>query len=248
MAQVCPHCGLRAEVVPPDQPIMPEGVVGKPRRAALTFLANILPLVDFILWPLMLLGIFRPLDKQHGRFHPMAAWVTALIPLAAAGVFLVLAALGMVAWLFAPLAAGLVMLFAIPYSWTGLRRLQRSRRARGITSGIGVFWFHLLAVLPSLAALGGAFYLVGTGGKLDGTFTAGLLNPYSDTHGYDALLELDWWVYVALGALYAIPTALALAMAQGSANKLWQAIYLEKGEAWPWRTSHVSEPEIPMTP
>jgi len=227
---------------------MPEGVVGKPRRAAWVLLANLLPVVDFVLWPLFLLGIFRPLDKQHGRFHPMAAWVTALVPLFAAAVFLVLAALGMVAWLFAPLVAGFMVLFALPYSWTGLRRLQRSRRARGISSGIGVFWFHLIAILPALGALGFAFYLVAAGGELGGTIDTGLVNPYRDTHGYDALLKLDWWLYVALGAAYALPMAVALAFAQGSANKLWQAIYSEKGEAWPWRTSHVSEPEIPMTP
>ncbi|MFO1533590.1 MAG: hypothetical protein ABR562_07870 [Thermoplasmatota archaeon] len=62
----------------------------------------------------------------------------------------------------------------------------------------------------------------------------------------DTLSEYPW-IYAAAGAGFLLPPAIALAIVAASANKLWHAIYREKGEAWPWRGAE-PETEIPVSP
>jgi hypothetical protein len=202
--QVCPNCGLRAPTVPADQPILPEGVVGKPHRAWLVLLSTWL--LQPVFWPLYLWFTFQPLDKQHNREHPILAWIITVVPLL--GVFL-----------------------GIPYAWMGLKRLQRSRRARGLKRGLGPWTFLLVSVPLQLGTLGLAALLVASEGDLSAGFDFSLL---FDGAAYETFLNLEAWHYAALvGGL--LGPAVALAWAAASANKLWHAIYEEKGEAWPWR-------------
>lgn len=203
--QVCPHCGLRAPVVGGEDAVMPETVVGKPQRAIVVFLLTLL--VQPVFWPLYLLLTFRPLDRQHGRDPETGPWVASLVPV-----------LGL--W------------FGLPYAWTGLRRLKRSRAARGLRRGIGPFWFGLAGLLLPLGAIGYLVYVVGTGNDTSAAFDGGLLGKAS---GYDVLGHLAAWQYLAAGAAYLLPPAIVLAIATASANGLWRAIYEERGEAWPWR-------------
>ena len=223
--QVCPNCGLRAPTVPVDDRIMPEGVVGKPHRPWAIFVLGWLPVLHFVFWPLYLLLTFRPLDKQHGRDHPIGGWLPSAVPFV--GVFA-----------------------AIPYAWMELWRLQRSRRARGLRSGLGPFWFILVTIITPLAALGYAVWLQGTHPESTGPFDV-------DPEHFDAARLTDWGTYadtfyntadwVAVGlllALWGLTPAFALARAAASANALWRHIYDERGEAWPWRTES-EETELP---
>lgn len=165
-------------------------------------------LLQVVFWPLYLLFTFRAFDKQHGRNHPIGFWIPAVVPLA--GVFL-----------------------AIPYAWMELWRLQQSRRARGQRKGIGPFGFILVTVVGPLAALGWLVYLLGT---QDGAVSFDFAAVTGKAAG-DTLAALAVWKYVALGALWSFTPALALALATASANKLWRAIYAERGESWPWRAA-----------
>lgn len=215
--QVCPNCGLRAPTTEPGERVMPEGVVGKPRRA---WVVGVLTLVvQVVFWPLHLILLFRPLDKQHGRNHPIGAWLASIVP-----------------------ALGLVL--AIPYAWMGLRRLQRSRKARGLSRGIGPFWFIVGGIVPALASVGFAVYALGTQGDLAAydTFDTGhLANPLQ------TLPELPMWQQLVIHLGFFLPPAIVLGFAAASANKLWKEIYAERGEAWPWRTG-VPDASEPATP
>ena len=201
--QVCPNCGLRAPTTAPGERVMPEGVVGKPRRAWVVALLTFL--VQIVFWPLYLILLFRPLDKQHGRNHPIGAWLPSIVP-----------------------ALGLVL--AIPYAWMGLRRLQRSRKARGLSRGIGPFWFIVGGIVPALGAIGFGVYAIGTGGDLTASFDAANLSKAN------AYATLPIWQQLVANLGFLLPPAIVLAFAAASANKLWKEIYAERGEAWPWRT------------
>lgn len=168
--QVCPNCGLRAPLVDAAaEPLIPQDVRGRPRRALVVLLLTFL--LHVVFWPLYLLQTFRPLDKQHGRFHPMAWWGWSCIPLL--GAFL-----------------------GIPYAWIGLVRLQRSRRARGLRRGLGPFWFTLVAVLGPLAAIGFVAWKVGTANLTDGALWGKTLSDW--TVALEALAIFSFTPAVAL--------------------------------------------------
>lgn len=171
--------------------------MGKPRRALVAFLLTFL--VQPVFWPLYLLLTFRPLDKQHGRFHPMAWWIGAALP-------------------YVGLLAGTT------YNWIGLVRLQRSRRARGLKSGIGPFWFLVVNLAGPLAAIGYALHYAYsyTGIARRASWEAFFADPLA--------------LSIAT-LLFLLTPAIAVALTVASANGLWRMVYDEKGEMWPWRSS-----------
>jgi hypothetical protein len=226
--QTCPVCKLEGPMVPADAGLIPDTVVGKPRRAALVFLLTWLPILHFGFWPTFLWQTFRPLDRQHGREHPTVAWAHSTLPLL--GVFL-----------------------ALPYAFMGLRRLKRSRKARGLRKGIGGLTFTLVAILTPLAAMAYAGWLVGIHPDRDGAFDfepdhfdAARLTD-GEVWGATFWSEADWLESTLVLVLWGLSPAIALALAAASANKLWRAIYDERGEAWPWRKG-AEETEVPVSP